>query len=485
MKNLFYPPLFVVVAIILSLASVSISTYASDELPNVIVIFIDDMGYGDIGPFGSETPTPNLDHLASEGRRFTNFIVSSPVCSASRAAIMTGCFHRRVDISGALFPNAKIGLNPEEETIAEICKKKGYATACFGKWHLGDHPKFLPLNQGFDEYFGLPYSNDMWAQHPDYYYFAPDDAKNKRNYPPLPLIDGDQRIVDVTTDEQQKNLTTWYTERSIRFIEKNKDRPFFLYLPHSMVHVPLFVSEKFEGKSGRGLYEDVVMEIDWSVGQIYETLHRLNLDKKTLIVFTADNGPWLSYGNHGGTAGPLREGKGTSFEGGIREPTIFWWPEHVPAGTECDQLASTIDLLPTIAHLIGASLPEKRIDGKDIRSLMFGEANAVSPHEAFPIYYPGQLHAVRNNRWKLILPHQYQTMEGQEPGKDGTPARYARKNAELALYDLQNDIGETTDCATEHPEIVKRLQAAADAVLADLGNMNQKGPGVRPAGTVQ
>jgi arylsulfatase A-like enzyme len=447
------------------------------ETPNIILFFIDDMGYADIGPFGGDIPTPNLDRLASEGRKFTNFLVSSPVCSASRVALMTGCYHRRVSIAGALGPGANIGLHPDEETIAEICKKKNYATACFGKWHLGNAPQFLPLNQGFDEYFGLPYSNDMWPFHPD--------GNQRANYPPLRLIEGSTRLDEIVTGEMQKNLTTWYTERAIKFIEKNKDKPFFLYLPHTMVHVPLFVSNKFDGKSGKGLYGDVVMEIDWSVGEIIDTLRRLNLDKNTLVIFTSDNGPWLSYGNHAGSAGPLREGKGTSFEGGVREPTIFWMPSRIPANTTCDQLASTIDILPTVAQLIGAPLPEKKIDGKDIRPLMFGEPNAKSPHEAFAIYFNQQLQAVRDTRWKLIFPHQYRQMEGQTPGKDGMPRPYAQGRATLALYDLENDIGETTDISAEHPEIVKRLQDAADSIRADLGAGNNIGPGVRPAGKIE
>ena len=445
------------------------------ELPNIIVIFMDDMAYADIGPFGSDVPTPNLDRMAEQGRRFTNFIVPSAVCSASRSAIMTGCIHRRVGINGALGPRVPIGLDPAEETIAEICKKKNYATACFGKWHLGDHPEFWPLAQGFDEYFGLPYSNDMWPYHPE----------NPKGYPPLQFVEGDKRLEEIVTPETQKNMTTWYTERAVRFIEKNQDRPFFLYVPHSMVHVPLFVSDKFEGKSDHGLFGDVIMEVDWSVGQILDTLDRLNLDEKTLVVFTADNGPWLSYGNHAGSAKPLREGKGTSFEGGIREPTLFRWPGTIPAGTECGQLASTIDLLPTIARLIDVPLPERKIDGKDIRPLILGEKDAVSPHEAFPIYYERRLQAIRDNRWKLLFPHQSRTMTGQEPGKDGIPGKYVNRQIPLSLFDLENDIGETTDVSQQYPEVVKRLQEAADAVRADLGDGDNLGPGVRPAARIQ
>ena len=445
---------------------------------------MDDMGYADIGPFGGDVPTPHLDQLATEGRRFTNFIVSSAVCSASRAALMTGCYHRRVGISGALGPRANIGLHPDEETIAEIIKKKNYATACFGKWHLGDHPEFLPTSQGFDEYFGIPYSNDMWPLHPDIVKL-PADHPRKNTFPPLNMVEGTTRLDEIIAGETQKNLTTWYTERAVKFIEKNKDKPFFLYVPHSMPHVPLFVSDKFEGKSGKGLYGDVVMEIDWSVGQIVGTLRRLNLDKNTLVIFTSDNGPWLSYGNYAGRAEPLREGKGTSFEGGVREPTIFWMPGRIPAHSTCDQLASTIDILPTIAHLIDVPLPEKKIDGKDIRPLVFGEPDAKSPHEAFAIYYDQRLRAIRDSRWKLMLPHQYRTMAGQAPGRDGTPGQYVQRQIPLALYDLENDIGETTDCSADHPEIVARLQAAADVVRAELGEGNQRGPGVRPAGNIE
>lgn len=469
---------------------VSISFVFAEETPNVVVIFIDDMAYADIGPFDGDIPTPNLDRMAEEGRRFTNFIVPTAVCSASRAALMTGCIHRRVGISGALGPRAPIGLNPDEETIAEVCKKKNYDTACFGKWHLGDHPEFWPLNQGFDEYFGLPYSNDMWPLHPEIVKFSENVEKRKRSYPPLQMVEGDKRLEEIITPELQKNLTAWYTERAVKFIEKNKNRPFFLYVPHSMVHVPLFVSDKFEGKSGKGLFADVVMEVDWSVGQILDTLRRLKLDKNTLVVFTADNGPWLSYGSytdggHAGSAAPLREGKGTSFEGGIREPTVFWWPGKIPAGTECRELASTIDLLPTVADLIAAPLPEKKIDGKNIRDLIFDNKDAVSPHKAFPIYYNRILQAIRDTRWKLVFPHQYRTMEGGKPGRDGMPGNYAQKKTRMALYDLQNDIGETTDVAGKYPEIVERLQAAADDVRADLGDRDQMGPGVRPAGRIK
>lgn len=440
------------------------------EQPNIIVIFIDDMGYGDIGPFGSDLPTPNLDRVAQEGRKFTNFVVSSAVCSASRSALMTGCYHRRVGITGALGPTSPLGLDPEEETIAEICKQKDYATACFGKWHLGRPEPFLPTNQGFDEYLGLPYSNDMWPHHPE-----------KVKFPTLPLLHNTTVINPDVDGEAQKELTALYTENAVRFIRENKDRPFFLYLPHTMVHVPLYVNDRFAGKSGKGLFSDVVLEIDWSVGEIANVLRELHLDQKTLLVFTSDNGPWLSYGDHAGSAGPLREGKGTSFEGGIREPTLFWMPGTIPGGTECGELASTIDLLPTIAGLIGAELPRRKIDGKDIRPLLLGEEGAVSPHASFAIYYDHTLQAIRDTRWKLVFPHTYRTLGCRPGGTGGVPAKYEHVKTDLALYDLVHDVGERVDVKAEHPEIVERLQQEAAKIIADLGNGPNQGPEVRPA----
>ena len=451
---------------------------AGDRPPNIVIIFIDDMGYADIGPFGATAyPTPNLDRMAEEGRVFTDFLVSSPVCSASRAALMTGCYHRRVSISGALSPAARIGLHPDEVTLAEICKQKGYATAIYGKWHLGHHPKFLPTNQGFDEYFGLPYSNDMWPYHPT----AGD------RFPPLPLLVNRTVVNPNVHAEDQRMLTTWYTRRAVDFIERNKDRPFLLYLPHSMVHVPLFVSDKFAGKSGAGLFGDVVMEVDWSVGEVLGTLRRLGLDRHTLVIFSSDNGPWLSYGEHAGSAGPLREGKGTTFEGGIRVPTIFWWPGRIPAGSRCDELASTIDILPTVARLIGVPLPRRKIDGHDIRPLMF-EDGARSPHEAFFCYYAGgELQAVRDRRWKLHFPHRYRTLGGRPGGKGGKPARYEVRRIELSLFDLKNDIGETTNVIDQYPDVVQRLMAAAERARRELGDRltGRKGQEVRPPGRLE
>ncbi len=458
------------------------------ERPNIVVIFIDDMGYADIGPFGAKGyATPQLDRMAREGRKFTDFHAATAVCSASRAALLTGCYPERVGILGALTPNVDYGLNPDEFTLAELCQARGYATAIFGKWHLGDRPPFLPLQHGFDEYFGLPYSNDMWPYHPEMTKVLTGREKRKFHFPDLPLYEGNRVVNPNVTPEDQTRLTTWYTERAVDFIERHAARPFFLYLPHTMVHVPIYVSEKFQGKSERGLFGDVVMELDWSVGQILATLSRLGLDEKTWVIFTSDNGPWLSYGDHAGSAKPLREGKSTMFEGGYREPCLMRWPGKIPAGTTCDEFATTMDLLPTIARLIAADLPKGRnIDGKDIWPLIAGEPNAVSPHEIFYCYYMGELRAVRDRRWKLHFPHSYQTLAGRPGGQNGLPVPYAHAKIGLELFDLASDVGETTNVAAQHPAIVARLQRHAEQAREELGDRltGRKGSNLRPAGRI-
>lgn len=466
---------------------------AADELPppNVVVIFIDDMGYADIAPFGAKYRTPNLDRMAAEGRRFTDFVVSSAVCSASRSALMTGCYHRRVGIQGALGPKSNSGINPSELTLAELCKSKGYATAIYGKWHLGHHPKFLPTNHGFDEYYGIPYSNDMWPLHPGSIAMRQKDPDAKIPWPALPMIhattSGGVEIVNEDVQpEDQAEMTREFTERAVDFIKGNTEKPFFLYLPHPMVHVPLYASERFLGKSGAGLFGDVVMEVDWSVGQILDAIEDVGVERNTLVVFTSDNGPWLSYGTHSGKATPLREGKGTMFEGGYREPTIMWWKGKIPAGTSCDELCSTIDILPTVAKMIGAELPDRKIDGKDIRPLMFGQEGAESPHDAFYCYYKGgELQAVRDDRFKLVFPHKYRTLKGHPGGFGGRPIAYKQDEIRrLTLFDLDNDISEKKNVAADFPEAVKKLQAAAEQARQDLGDKltARKGTGIRPAG---
>lgn len=456
---------------------------AADRPPNFIVIFIDDLGYADIGPFGADAEfTPHLNRMTQEGRKFTDFVVSSAVCSASRAALMTGCYHRRIGIDGALNHTANHGINTDEVTLAEIAKQKNYETAVFGKWHLGHHRKFLPLAHGFDEYFGLPYSNDMWPWRPDY---IPGEGKIRPNSPTLPMIRGNEVVDPDVTSDDQRQLTKQYTEHAVDFIRRNREKPFFLYVPHSMVHVPLFTSQEFAGKSGRGMFADVIMEVDWSVGEILKTLADCGIDDNTCVVFTADNGPWLNYGDHAGSAKPLREGKGTEFEGGIRVPTVMRWPGKIPADSVCDELASTIDLLPTFAAMIGAELPAHPIDGKDIRPLMFGDDGAKSPHEAFYCYFAdGELQAVRDRRWKLHFPHKYRTLAGKPGGTGGVPVQYSQAETGHELYDLKNDVGESKNVIAEHPDVADRLEKHAEVARAQLGDRlrNRQGNLVRKAG---
>ena len=457
--------------------------HAAERLPNIIIILTDDQGYADVGVFGAKGfTTPNLDRMAGEGCKFTNFHVSQPVCSASRTGLLTGCYSNRLGIHGALGPAVKIGIADTEMTLAQLVKQKGYATGMSGKWHLGRPTQFLPTHHGFDEYFGLPYSNDMWPLHPEV---------KAGTFPPLPLIEGDKVIKPELDDADQAQLTTQYTERAVKFIEKNKDRPFFYYLAHTMVHVPLHVSSKFKGKSEQGLYGDAVEEIDWSVGEVLAALKKNRLEENTFVIFTSDNGPWLSYGNHAGSAGPLREGKGTSWEGGTREPCIMRWPGKIPAGSTNDTMLMTIDLFPTIAKLIGAKLPEHKIDGLDVWPIIAGEKGAQNPHEGYYGYYEtNQLQSVTSNdgHWKLQLPHTYRTLGGRPGGRDGVPAKYDQLKIEKAeLYEMKYDIGEATNVADKHPDVVKELESLAEKARADLGDSLTKrmGAGVREVGRAQ
>lgn len=450
---------------------------SAQQKPNIIIIFTDDQGYQDIGVFGSpDIRTPHLDQMAAEGVRFTNFHAAQAVCSASRAALLTGCYPNRVGIHGALDHTAKHGLHPDEMTIADMLKPSGYHTAAIGKWHLGHHAEFLPTRQGFDEFYGLPYSNDMWPHHPE----------NKNYYPPLPLYEN-ERIIDTIDD--QSLLTTQYTQRAVDFITRHKDQPFFLYLAHSMPHVPLAVSDKFRGQSERGLYGDVVMEIDWSVGQVLQALKQYGIDDRTLVMFTSDNGPWLSYGGHSGEATPLREGKGTSWEGGIRVPCIMRWPGELPAGRIQAEPAMTIDVLPTIAWITGAELPRRSIDGLDIWQLMQVADGAESPHEAYYIYYNrNELQAVIMGEWKLYLPHAYRTIRpGQRDRDDGIPIKYEMASIKTPeLYHLSSDISETTDLAADRPRVVETMLRLAEKARADMGDalMGVVGSNLREPGRI-
>lgn len=448
--------------------------------PNVIIVFTDDQGYADVGVYGAEGfATPNLDRLAAKGMRFTDFYVASSVCSPSRAALLTGSYPQRVGIPRVLGPQSTRGLNPDEVTLAELLRGQGYATAAVGKWHLGDHPRFLPTNHGFDTYFGLPYSNDM----------SPDPANNPRErarrHPPLPLL-RDTTIVEREPD--QAALTRRYTEEALRFIEENRERPFFLYLAHSFPHVPLYASERFAGSSAQGDYGDVIQEIDWSVGEMLNRLDVLGLEEETLVVFTSDNGPWLVFGNHAGSAGPLREGKGTTFEGGQRVPMIARWPSRIPAGAVATEMVTAMDLLPTIASLAGAELPTDRaIDGHDIGPILFGQAGAESPYEAFFYFSGSELQAVRSGQWKLHVPHRYRSLQGGHAADDGVPGEYGQGQIGLALFNLERDIGETTNVADEQPEVVQRLLGLVAQGRRELGDSlaETQGAGVRAAGHVE
>jgi len=457
------------------------------DLPNIVLIFTDDLGYGDIGSYGATLhETPHLDKIAKEGMRFTNFYVSQAVCSASRASILTGCYANRVGISGALNPKAKIGLNPEETTLAELLRDRGYRTAAVGKWHLGHHKQFLPLNHGFDEYLGIPYSNDMTPFYYDGSRTIPEAYKRKEGFPELPLIKGNEKIKELKTVADQEQITTLYTETAVDFIKRNLREPFFLYLAHSMPHVPLAVSDKFKGKSAQGLYGDVIMEIDWSVGQIMESLEKYGLAENTMVIFVSDNGPWLNFGEHAGSAGGLREGKGTSFEGGQRVPCIMKWPKVIAEGVVSNQLAATMDILPTIASITGSVLPEKKIDGVDLFPLLKGETTE-SPRKSLYYYYQkNSLEAVRTERWKLVFPHSYRSYN-QKPGENGLPGTYGKGETGLALYDLRRDPGERYDVKNENPAAVERLSAIAKEARNDLGDdlTNSPGNNRRSAGSIE
>jgi arylsulfatase A len=419
--------------------------YLPADPPNIVIIFTDDQGYGDVGCFGATGyETPNLDRLAETGVRFTDFYAAATVCTPSRAALLTGCYPKRVGLHEAvIFPEDTHGLNPDEVILAELLQAQGYATGCFGKWHLGHQPAFLPTRQGFDVYFGLPYSNDMTTT-----------RIKREGYPPLPLIEGE---IPKEFEPDQSQLTRRYTERAVRFIREHAEERFFVYLPHSMPHFPVFASEKFAGRHER-IYDDVIEEIDWSVGEIQRTLEELGLAENTLLFFSSDNGPATWYGDQGGSPGGLRGAKGSTWEGGQRVPTLMAWPDVIPGGTVCRTPATNMDLLPTIAHLVGAKLPEGRtIDGHDLSDLL-RDPDGAKLHERPFVYYArnGKPEAIRVGKWKLHLTK----TRGWDQKKQGafTPQ----------LYDLVSDPGEQHDLAAKHPEIVKRLEKLLQAIDAEI-----------------
>lgn len=446
--------------------------------PNIILIFTDDQGYQDVGVFGSPNiETPNLDQMAKDGLKLSSFYAAQPICSASRAGILTGCYPNRIGIHNALGPGSPTGINSAEMTLAEMLKEIGYRTAIFGKWHLGDSPQFLPTKHGFDEFFGIPYSNDMWPYHPQ--------QGTVFNFGPLPLYEN-ETVLDTITEQSQ--LTTEITERSVDFINKNKNDPFFLYVPHPQPHVPLFVSNKFKGKSKRGLYGDVIMEIDWSVGEILAALKENGIEDNTVVIFTSDNGPWLAYGNHAGSALPFREGKGTAWEGAQREPFIMRYPNKITPGKTLDVPVMAIDILPTIAEITDARLPNLTIDGKSAWSLFSGKSDE-SPQKAYFFYYRvNELMGVRYGKWKMYFPHTYRTMDGQKPGMDGLPGEYKMIDMdEIELYDVTTDISETNNVASDYPEVVDKIKVLANNMRHELGDslLELEGTNNREAGIVE
>ena len=421
--------------------------------PNFVIIFLDDSGWADFKPFGNPRyPTPNVDRMASEGCQFRNFYVPQAVCSASRAALLTGCYPGRTKMFGAHGPNAR-GVDPKFATIGEVLRRAGYATAVFGKWHIGDQPDTRPPARGFDESSGLMYSNDMWKYHPE-------NPEYWGKYPLRYWENGKVTIPEVTPKDQMM-LTTWYTENAVDFIERNANRPFFLYVPHNMSHVPLFVSEKFRGKSGVGLYGDVMMELDWSVGQIMEALKRNGLEGNTMVIFSSDNGPWSVYGDHAGTT-PFREAKGTSFDGGVRSATIMKYPGEIPAGTVSESALCSIDILPTLAYLAGAELPDNPIDGLNVWKLISNQPGAQNPHAYYAFstgkYFEGIISG--DGKWKLHLPHPYRHVV--QYGEDGFPGKYEQREQESALYDMEADPYERMNVIEDHPDIAEELKRLAE-----------------------
>lgn len=426
---------------------------APAKRPNFVIVFLDDSGYADFHPFGTPSYlTPNAVKLAAEGCRFTNFHVPQAICSASRSALMSGCYPGRTKVFGAHGPRAR-GLDPSYATLGNVLQSAGYKTAVFGKWHIGDQPDTRPPARGFDESCGLMYSNDMWEYHPQH-------PENYAKYP-LQFWENGKVIIDRVTPADQTSLTSRYTAHAVDFIRRHKENPFFLYVPHSMPHVPLFCSGRFKDKSGAGLYGDVMMEIDWSIGEITKALKEAGVEENTLVLFTSDNGPWTSYGNHAGKT-PYREAKGTSFDGGTRSACTLRYPGKVKAGSTSTRYWSTVDVLPTFAKLAGATLPSNPIDGRDVWALISGKPGARNPHEYYPFSTGPNFEGVvsADGRWKLHLPHPYRVLV--KAGNDGAAGEYRQEKIGLSLFDMEKDPFETTNVIEKHPKEAARLQAIAE-----------------------
>lgn len=430
--------------------------------PNIVLIFTDDMGYGDMGAYGGgdRVTTPHLDRMAAEGVRFTDFRVAQAVCTASRAALLTGCYPNRLGLRGALGPGVAAGLQPEEVTLAELLRASGYATAMVGKWHLGDHTPYLPTQQGFDSYLGIPYSHDMWGGHPE-----PQMAKLFPRRVPL--------LRDTILADSLEDFTTlnrMYNEEAVAIIEKHDTQtgPLFLYLAHSLPHVPLYEDPTYLTPTGQGVYADVMAEIDAGVGEVRAALAAKGMSENTLIIFASDNGPWLSYGDHAGRT-PFREGKGTSFEGGVRVPLITYWPGHTAVEKVSKANLMATDLLPSLAELVGAPLPARKLDGHERLSDFLGRTEGGSP-TPYTIYWIDELQAVvsADGRWKLHFPHEYRTISGEPMATGGYPVKYHQESIGLSLFDLNNDPGETIDVKEENPAVVRQLTVFADKLAEEL-----------------
>jgi arylsulfatase A-like enzyme len=428
------------------------SVFSKTTSPNFVIIFLDDSGWGDFKPFGNPAyETPNVERLAKEGCRFNRFYVPQAICSASRSALMTGCYPGRTKVFGAHPPRAR-GLDPKFPMLSEVLKKRGYHTGVFGKWHLGDQAETRPPARGFTESSGLMYSNDMWKYHPGTRHF---------DKWPLQFWENGKITIEDVSPEDQKSLTKWSTKHAVDFITRHKGKPFFLYVPHSMPHVPLYCSDEFAGKSGAGIYGDVMMEIDWSVGRILDSLKKSGVEDNTVVIFTSDNGPWISYGDHAGVT-PFREAKATSFDGGKRVACIMKYPGHIAANTQSERVLCTIDIMPTFATLAGAKLPESPIDGKNVIDLIVGKKGATHPHESYALSIGSGLQAVisADGRWKLHLPHRYRTLV--KAGEGGKPGKTRQEKIELSLFDLKNDPAESKNVIKDHPEVAKKMQALAE-----------------------